>query len=260
VKLAYLVSPYLKGKILVQTSPAFAYDAEKTVAHARRLVALFRDAHAIPSSRVCVKIPSTPEGLLACRVLESSEPRIHTLGTILFSVEQAQAAAQAGCTSISPYFHELRVHIDTEFQVPAAEKPTLDIIADIIAALKGTKTHVKPAGFTTVPEAIALVRLRPDNLTFSAKLLQELATLPVVPETDLAEIKSQTGPESSNVDYLANGGARLKIAFINDPELSRRVEDAVQIFGGFERQVLEFLRSGEVGKEWDGKSGWVASV
>ncbi|KAG5640212.1 hypothetical protein DXG03_000549, partial [Asterophora parasitica] len=260
VKLAYLVSPYLKGKILVQTSPAFAYDTEKTVAHARRLVALFQDAHAIPSSRVCVKIPSTPEGLLACRVLESSEPRIHTLGTILFSVEQARAAAQAGCTNISPYFHELRVHIDKEFQVPAAEKPTLDIIADIITALKGTKTHVKPAGFITVPEAISLVRLRPDNLTFSAKLLQELATLPAVPETDLAEIKWQTGPGSSNVDYLANGGARLEDAFINDPELARRVADAVQIFGGFERQVLEFLRSGQVGKEWDGKSGWEASV
>lgn len=51
------------------------------------------------ASRVCIKIPSTWEGLEACRVLEKNG--ISTLATTLFSMEQAALAADAGCTYVS---------------------------------------------------------------------------------------------------------------------------------------------------------------
>lgn len=62
-------------------------------------------------SRICVKIPSTFEGLQACRVLQSKG--IKTLATTLFTIEQAVLAADAGCCYIAPYLHELRAQTDS---------------------------------------------------------------------------------------------------------------------------------------------------
>jgi len=75
------------------------------------IVAHFK--HLDPSfdtKRVCIKIPSTWEGLQACRALEARG--IATLATTLFCMEQAALAADAGCTYIAPYVNELKVHFD----------------------------------------------------------------------------------------------------------------------------------------------------
>lgn len=73
------------------------------------IIAIFKEIDAdFPSSRVCIKIPSTFEGIQACRVLE--EDGICTLATTLFSMEQAALAADARCSYIAPYVNELPVH------------------------------------------------------------------------------------------------------------------------------------------------------
>ena len=54
-------------------------------------------------SRVCIKIPTTPESIIACQRLESEG--IRTLATCLFSLPQALAASQAKCLYIAPYFN-----------------------------------------------------------------------------------------------------------------------------------------------------------
>jgi transaldolase len=61
-------------------------------------------------SRLCIKIPSTWEGLQACRTLEAEG--ISTLATTLFTIEQAALAGEVGCHYIAPYVNELRVHFD----------------------------------------------------------------------------------------------------------------------------------------------------
>lgn len=55
------------------------------------------------SDRFCIKIPTTTSGVQAAVVLQSEG--IQTLGTALFNVAQAHAAAQAGMYAISPYFN-----------------------------------------------------------------------------------------------------------------------------------------------------------
>jgi transaldolase len=65
----------------------------------------------IETSRICIKIPATWEGLQACRELEKKG--ITTLATIVFSLEQTALAAAAGCRYIAPYVNELRVHFDS---------------------------------------------------------------------------------------------------------------------------------------------------
>lgn len=65
------------------------------------------------ASRVCIKIPSTWEGLQACRVLQAAG--ITTLATTLFTMEQAILAGEVSCQYIAPYLNELRVQVDNQY-------------------------------------------------------------------------------------------------------------------------------------------------
>lgn len=62
------------------------------------------------TSRVCIKIPSTWEGMIACRSLELAGVR--TLATTLFTFAQAVLAAEVGCTYVAPYVNQLKVHFE----------------------------------------------------------------------------------------------------------------------------------------------------
>lgn len=93
------------------------------------MVRLFERA-GVPSTRVCIKIPATLEGLRASRIL-SKDHNINTLATTVFCVEQALAAAEeAGCLFTSPYVNPLEVHF-----VPGSHV----VYADPITEMRGMK-------------------------------------------------------------------------------------------------------------------------
>jgi len=130
VKLQYDISKHVTGFVHVQTNPYHSYDTEKMVKDARSIVyvmlklrchtkshsgivQIFKHLDpAFDTNRVCIKIPSTWEGLQACRILEASGTT--TLATTLFNMEQAQVAGQVGCRYIAPYVNELKVHFVPE--------------------------------------------------------------------------------------------------------------------------------------------------
>ena len=88
--------------MLVQTSPSAAYNEEKILEHAHRYDQEFQNL-GIPRSRFCIKILATGPGLNAAKTLQ--QEGIQTLGTGIFSVEQAIACSQARCLFISPYYN-----------------------------------------------------------------------------------------------------------------------------------------------------------
>ncbi|KAA1476575.1 aldolase [Dentipellis sp. KUC8613] len=251
VQLAKTVYPYLTGRVHAQTSPSAAFDTEKTIAHAKRLVSVF-EANGIPKSRVCIKIPATPESLIACQYLEKTG--IRTLGTCLFSVAQAEAAAEAGCLYIAPYFNELRVHFEPsvwkEYKDTASEHPMAQVIRDIVRVYKanGTKTLVMPASIVTAAEVEALVSLHPNHLTLSGGVLDKLAALPAPaasgPNDPEPPHASADGPPPSAepTSYLANDGAKLREALAADAESTRKLLDALKIFGEMEDKLREVVK------------------
>lgn len=111
ILLALQIVPYLTGRMHIQVNPFDTYSTDRTIAGAERLISLFKElGPGLEVSRVCIKIPSTWEGLQACRVLERKG--IRTLATTLFTIEQAALAGEVGCRYIAPYVNELMVHID----------------------------------------------------------------------------------------------------------------------------------------------------
>ncbi|TFK89194.1 aldolase [Polyporus arcularius HHB13444] len=216
------VFPYLAGRVHTQTSPSLAYDTEATANHARKLVALLEE-HGIPRSRVCIKIPSTPEALLACKEVEKEG--IRTLATSLFSVTQALAAHEAGCLYIAPWLNpaELRVHFEpelwTDYADVANEHPRMPIIRQIVRTYRdiGTKTEILPASIVTGkevrnapfsaleanvrltglhPQAVALAATAPEHLTLPAVVLDQLSAVtsaePIPIDPKLASASGQS--------------------------------------------------------------------
>ncbi|KAI0170031.1 transaldolase [Pestalotiopsis sp. NC0098] len=174
VKLALRIVPYLTGYSHIQTNPAYSYDTQKTAENARRIIQIFTDLE--PSydvKRVCIKIPSTWEGLLACRTLESEG--ISTLATTMFCMEQAALASSVGCTYIAPYINELRVHFDAGY---TDESKAFQFCGQAQAYYEkiGSKTKVLPASLTSIQEVMLLAGAH--HITISPPPLAKLAETP----------------------------------------------------------------------------------
>ncbi|RPD70191.1 aldolase [Lentinus tigrinus ALCF2SS1-7] len=242
------VFPYLTGRVHTQTSPLLAYDTEATANHARKLVALLEE-HGIPRSRVCIKIPSTPEALLACREVEKEG--IRTLATSLFSVSQALAAHEAGCLYIAPWLNQLRVHFEpalwTEYADVAKEHPRMPIIRQIVKVYRdiGTKTEILPASIVNGKEAVALAALGPEHLTLPAVVLDQLSAatsaepIPIDPELASASVSD----EVKSIKYLDNGAAALKESIASDEQTRVYLADALKVFGDMELKTREIVRA-----------------
>ncbi|KAF4441437.1 hypothetical protein FACUT_2745 [Fusarium acutatum] len=199
----------IKGRVLVQTSPSAAYNFKETLDHARLYVSEFEKA-GIPKNRYCIKIMATGPGLNAAKVLQSEG--ISTLGTGVFSVAQAVASSQAGCLYISPYYNEIRTHLDPslwpDVQDPALDHPFSQRIAQMIQAYKTLfaatgreQPLIKNAGFRSYKEVLASSELGCHSATISQDLLEELKTLtpweiPMLPTPKVASLSS---PYADNV-------------------------------------------------------------
>ena len=77
-----------------------SFDTDATVAKGRELIALYEEAGA-GRSRVLIKIASTWEGIRAAEILQKDG--INCNMTLLFSLPQAIACAEAGAKLISPF-------------------------------------------------------------------------------------------------------------------------------------------------------------
>ncbi|KAI0881376.1 transaldolase [Annulohypoxylon maeteangense] len=174
VKLALRIVPYLKGYSHIQTNPKFSYDKQKTIENGKRIVSIFKDLDPeYDSRRVCIKVPSTWEGMQACRELESQG--IVTLATTMFCLEQASLAAHVGCTYIAPYINELRVHFEEGY---IDQHKAFDFCGSAQRYYEkiGSKTQVLPASLTSIQEVMKLAGVH--HITVAPHLLTKLAETP----------------------------------------------------------------------------------
>jgi transaldolase len=129
-------------------------------------------------SRVCIKIPSTWEGLKACKILQSTGTA--TLATTLFTIEQAALAGEVGCHYIAPYVNELRVHFDAGF-VDTNKAQKLCFEAQKYYEKNDIKTRVLPASLTSTAEIMELAGVH--HMTIAPALLEQLADTPASTHT-----------------------------------------------------------------------------
>jgi len=175
-------------------------------------------------SRVCIKIPSTWEGLEACRLLESSG--IATLATTLFTIEQAWLAGNVGCEYIAPYVNELKVHFEEGF-VDHNKAMDLCVQAQRLYTTNEVKTKVLPASLTSIDEIMALAGA--DHITISPGLLEKLVEAPASDKT--AESRFDAKIEMPPMLSFTNEPEyRIAFTLSGKGEGERKLTQAINIF------------------------------
>ena len=88
------------GRVSTETDANLAFDTDALVAKAKKFIELYR-AQGIARERVLIKIASTWEGIRAAEILQREG--INCNLTLLFSLAQAVACAEAKVRLISPF-------------------------------------------------------------------------------------------------------------------------------------------------------------
>jgi transaldolase len=164
---------HIPGRVSTEVDARLSFDTEATVRKGRELIAMYKEL-GVDKERVLIKVASTWEGIQAGKELEKLG--IHVNMTLMFSLVQAAAAAEAGVTLISPFVGRI-----TDFyknrdkkEFTSAEDPGVKSVKQIYSYYKtyGYQTVVMGASFRTKEQILELAGC--DFLTISPQLLDEL--------------------------------------------------------------------------------------
>ncbi|KAF2224078.1 transaldolase [Elsinoe ampelina] len=164
----------IPGKVSTEVDARFSFDTEASVNKALHIIDLYKE-QGIEKDRVLIKIASTWEGIKAAHILQSKHG-INCNLTLLFSLPQAIAAAEAGAYLISPFVGRILDWYKAQHkkEYSAQEDPGVKSVQAIFNYYKkfGYKTIVMGASFRNVGEITELAGC--DYLTISPNLLEEL--------------------------------------------------------------------------------------
>jgi len=189
------------GRVSTEVDARLSFDKDVQIEKAKRLIKMYEE-EGISKDRILIKLSSTWEGIQAAKELEEAHG-IHCNLTLLFSMAQAVACAEAKVTLISPFVGRILdwylANDKSKTSYAPQEDPGVVSVTKIYNYYKkfGHKTVVMGASFRNVGEVTALAGC--DLLTISPKLLAELdKSTDAVPQllseeasakTDLAKIE-----------------------------------------------------------------------
>jgi transaldolase len=201
------------GRVSTEVDARLSFDVAGSIHKATTLIGLY-EAAGIDRSRVLIKLASTWEGVQAAKILE--QEGIHCNMTLMFSLVQAIACAEAEATLISPFVGRILdwfiAHEKVE-SYPPEKDPGVLSVAQIYNYYKkfGYKTEVMGASFRNVDEILELAGC--DLLTIAPKFLETLSTTEgaVARKLDPAAIKkldiAKLVIDEKNFRYLLNDNA-----------------------------------------------------
>ena len=163
------------GRVSTEVDARLSFDTAGTLAKARHLIGMY-EAGGVSRERILIKVASTWEGIKAAEVLQKEG--INCNLTLLFSLPQAIACADAGVRLISPFVGRILdwFKASTKKDYSPQEDPGVVSVTSIFHYYKkfGYKTEVMGASFRNKGEITELAGC--DLLTISPALLGELAS------------------------------------------------------------------------------------
>ncbi len=164
---------HVPGRISSEVDAKLSFNTQASIEKGRKLIALYEQA-GVPKERVLIKLASTWQGIKAAEQLEKEGIACNL--TLLFSMAQAVACAEANVTLISPFVGRIldwyRAKEGKGFV--GADDPGVQSVTRIYKYYKQHRynTVVMGASFRNTSEIIELAGC--DLLTISPALLNEL--------------------------------------------------------------------------------------
>ena len=224
------------GRVSTETDACLSFDTAALVAKAHHFIETYA-THGITRERVLIKIASTWEGIRAAELLQREG--IHCNLTLLFSLPQAVACAEARVTLISPFvgrildWHKKAAGRD----FAPAEDPGVLSVKEIYSYYKkfGYATEVMGASFRNVGEIQELAGC--DLLTISPQLLGEL-------QKSTAPLPRQLSPETaraSQVERLPLDEAKFRWLMNENAMATEKTAEGVRQFNADAGKLAKYI-------------------
>ena len=161
------------GYVSTEVDSDLSFNTEATVEKAKQIINSYEQS-GVPRNRILIKIAGTWEGIQAVKKLEAEG--ISCNCTLIFSLTQAVACAEAGAFLISPFVGRILdwFKANSSKDYDATNDPGVESVEKIYNYFKkyNYNTIVMAASFRNKEEIINLAGC--DKLTISPSLLEEL--------------------------------------------------------------------------------------
>ncbi|MGJ9418123.1 transaldolase [Massilia sp. CMS3.1] len=214
---------FVPGRVSTEIDAALSFDTEATVAKGRELIALYEEA-GVSRERVLIKIASTWEGIRAAEILEKDG--IHCNLTLLFSLCQAVACAEAGVKLISPFVGRIydwhKKSTGTDYT--GADDPGVQSVKGIYQYYRkfGYQTEVMGASFRNTSQILELAGC--DLLTISPDLLQKLA------DSDAPVERKLTDDGDASIEKIALDEKSFRFMLNEDAMGTEKLAEGIRAF------------------------------
>jgi len=212
------------GRVSTEVDADLSFDVAGAIDKAHAIIAAYAE-RGVPRERILIKLASTWEGAQAAATLQREG--INCNMTLLFSLAQAAAAADAGAFLISPFVGRI-----FDWHVKAGggpytgdTDPGVTSVRSIYAYYKtyGIKTVVMGASFRNTGEIEALAGC--DRLTISPDLLHKLADDQGILARRLSPQAPGPAPAKLTLDEK-----RFRWLLNEDPMATDKLAEGIRIF------------------------------
>ena len=233
----------IPGRVSTEVDARLSYDTQASIDRAKRIVSLYK-AEGIDPSRLLIKIASTWEGIQAAKVLQ--EDGIHCNLTLLFSLEQSVACAQAKVQLISPFvgriydWHKKNLGPDwNEAAHAGANDPGVQSVKNIYNYYKkfDIQTQIMGASFRNIGQIQALAGC--DLLTISPDLLKELQSHPSTFEAALLKETASL----SDAQMISLDQETFHTQLKTNAMASQKLEEGISSFCADAIKIEDLLKS-----------------
>ena len=225
------------GRVSTEVDARLSFDVQATVEKARHLIEIYRAA-GIDRERILIKIAATWEGAQAAKMVQKEGIQCNL--TLMFSLPQAVACAEAGARLISPFVGRIYdwYKKSTGKEYVGAEDPGVKSVRQIYAYYKkfGYATQVMGASFRNMGQILELAGC--DLLTISPNLLGELqsSSVAVVQKLDVAEAKKDS------IEKLPLDEKSFRFLLNEDAMATEKLAEGIRLFSAdivkLEKKIL----------------------
>lgn len=162
------------GYVSTEVDANLSFDTNATIEKAKQIINSYEQS-GVPKNRILIKVAGTWEGIQAVKKLEAEG--ISCNCTLIFSLTQAVACAEAGAFLISPFVGRILdwFKSNTSHEYDSSNDPGVESVGKIYNYFKqyNFKTVVMAASFRNKEEIIDLAGC--DKLTINPALLNDLS-------------------------------------------------------------------------------------
>lgn len=229
----------IPGRISTEVDARLSFDVARSIKKAQQYIDLYREA-GIEKERVLIKLASTWEGILAAKELEKDG--IHCNMTLMFSLSQAVACAEANATLISPFVGRILdwyKKAEGKEGYPPDKDPGVISVTSIFNYYKkfGYKTQIMGASFRNSGQITELAGC--DLLTISPKLLKEL----MESEGPVPRKLSPDTAKTLDIKKIAIDENRFRWMLNEDPMATEKLSEGIRNFAKDTVKLEELIRA-----------------